>query len=90
MLIGDLCASGLDSARKLIGARGLFHTAGITGENLDYAIGGSAFDQPGDGLEVAIAAAGKLDAQHLAAIVRKIEVNIARAYTLRLVVKTNH
>ena len=41
-------------------------------------------------LEIAVTAAGKLNAQHLAAIVREIEVNIARAYTLRLVIKRNH
>ena len=86
----DTKAGGLDGARKLIGAGGLLHAARVAGENLNHAIGRSTLDKLRDGLEIAIATAGKLNAQHLAAIVREIEVNIARAYTLRLVVKTNH
>ena len=83
--------SGLgEAAGELVCAGGLARAARVAGEDARDLIDGVTGHELGDGLEVAIAAAGKLDAQHLAAVIGKIEVDIARAYTLRLVVKTNH
>ena len=37
-----------------------------------------------------VAATGKLDAHHLVAVIGQVKVDIASAYALRLVIKTNH